>query len=278
MSDDKVESEVEYPQLPSGPGAELSGIENGETPIRDAAVGLALYSAGTAWNKVNSAYRFSRSVGEFFFSPVKRVINGSAFEPARRQFEEFVVRGESEVDEWIQTGLAHESRTREVAKGAMDHVVERVVSYLSTNPSVEKLVKDQIELLAKESPELPQINILVRVLADNYITYLNENPDQVKQLIRSQGDEYIDHLMENPKPVQELVQGQSVSMVSEITDQVRERLVTVDSTLEVLARALFRRRPRSELPPPPVEVQARANQARNPEDYPRLTAFQNDQQ
>ena len=47
-------------------------------------------------------------------------------------------------------------------------------------------------------------------------------------------------------------------MIGEITDEVRERVVTADSALEALARRLFRRPPRAELPEPPPEVQARA--------------------
>jgi hypothetical protein len=252
-----------------------SGVSTGGYSIGETALGLALFSANAALNSASKALRFTGDLGGLLFSPVKRVFNTQTLEPARKGFESLVAKGETELEDWIQSGLSQESRAGEAAKTVLDPLVASVVSYLSNHPSIQVLIKNQIEVLAKESPELPQINILVRVLADNYITYLNENPDQVKQLIRSQGDVYIDHLAENPKQVQELVQGQSASMIGEITDEVRERMVTADSLLETLMRRLFRRQPRSELLPPPAEVQARALQARLPEDFPRLEAMRN---
>ena len=105
----------------------------------------------------------------------------------RSKFDKLVARGETEVDEWIQTGLSQEAPAREAAKKVADPFLDVVVGYLSTHPAIQQLMKDQIEQLAKELPELPQINVLVRVLADNYITYLNENPEQVKLLVKNQG-------------------------------------------------------------------------------------------
>jgi hypothetical protein len=194
----QAENDIGLSELTSGAGEELSGSEDGVLSTREAALGLALYSASGALNSIHTALRFTGSLGGFFFSPVRRVFSSAPMEPVRSQIEKLVARGETEVDEWIQTGLSQETRTREAAKKVVDPLIEGVVSYLSTHPAIEKLVKDQIEQLAKESPDLPQINILVRVLADNYITYLNENPEQVKQLIQNQGDVYIDHLAENP--------------------------------------------------------------------------------
>jgi hypothetical protein len=96
-------------------------------------------------------------------------------------------------------------------------------------------------------------------------------------LIKNQADVYIDYLSENPEQVQELVQGQTTSMIGEIADEARERMVTADSALESVARALFRRQPRARLPEPPPEVQARALQARLPQDFPRLEALNDDE-
>lgn len=277
MLTDQVEKETGFLEPSSSPAENPTGSGDGAASARNAALGLALYSAGSAWNSISTAFRLSYKLGGFIFSPVKRVFNSPPLKPVRNQFEKLVARGEAEVDVWIRTGLSAEPRAREAAQNFIDPLVEGVVSYLSTHPAIENLVKDQIEQLAKQSPDLPQINILVRVLADNYITYLNENPEQVKQLIRSQGDDYINHLSENPIQVQELVKGQSVSMISEVTDEVRERLVTGDSVLEALARRLFRRPPSYELPEPPPEIKARALQARLPGDFPRLEAMRHDE-
>lgn len=271
MNTDPDEKSLALPDPTHSPGEDAAESSDGAKSTSKAALGLALYTASTA-------VRLTSRLGGFIFSPVKRVYRSASLEPMRSHFDRLIERGETEVDEWIQTGLSKEPGARQAVKNVADPLVEVVVGYLSTHPAIEKLIKEQIEQLAKQSPELPQINILVRVLADNYINYLNENPELVKQLVRDQGEIFIDHLEENPKQVQELVQGQSVGMISEITDEVRERMVTGDSALEALARRLFRRRPRSELPEPPTEVQARALQARLPGDFPRLEGGQPDDQ
>lgn len=70
-------------------------------------------------------------------------------------------------------------------------------------------------------------------------------------------DETIDYLAENPG-VQQLITSQTTSLAEEVVEEVRERTVSADILLEGLGRALFRRKPRHSLPPPPVEAQLSA--------------------
>jgi hypothetical protein len=70
-------------------------------------------------------------------------------------------------------------------------------------------------------------------------------------------DETIDYLAENPG-VQQLVTSQTTNLAQEVVEEVRERTVSADILLEGLSRALFRRKPRHALPPPPTEVQMSA--------------------
>lgn len=67
-------------------------------------------------------------------------------------------------------------------------------------------------------------------------------------------DEFIEDLADNEE-LQDLVAQQSLSMVSEVRDEVRERTVTGDNVLEGIVRRMLRRTPRTELPVPPPEVQ-----------------------
>ena len=70
-------------------------------------------------------------------------------------------------------------------------------------------------------------------------------------------DETIDYLGEMPG-VQSLIATQSTSLAGEVMEEVRERTVAADILLEGFARAIFRRKPRYQLPPPPPAVQMSA--------------------
>lgn len=66
----------------------------------------------------------------------------------------------------------------------------------------------------------------------------------------------------NPE-VQELVQKQGIGLANEVVEEVRERAVSADTLLERLARSLFRRVPREQLPEPPAAVRIRAEHLRS---------------
>jgi len=70
-------------------------------------------------------------------------------------------------------------------------------------------------------------------------------------------DFWIDYFAESPEVV-DLVTSQSISFAEEVVEEVRERTVSADNFLESLVRTVFRRPSRSELPPPPIEVQKEA--------------------
>jgi hypothetical protein len=70
-------------------------------------------------------------------------------------------------------------------------------------------------------------------------------------------DEGVEYFAANPE-VQNLVQTQSISLAGELITEVRERSVSADTFLEGLVRMMFRKSPRSELPPPPPQIQAEA--------------------
>jgi hypothetical protein len=73
-------------------------------------------------------------------------------------------------------------------------------------------------------------------------------------------DFWIDYFAESPEVV-DLVTSQSISFAEEVVEEVRERTVSADNFLESLVRTVFRRTPRTELPPPPLEVQREALRA-----------------
>jgi hypothetical protein len=70
-------------------------------------------------------------------------------------------------------------------------------------------------------------------------------------------DDVIDYLADKPE-VQDLIAGQTTGLASEVLDEVRERTVSGDSFLEGIVRAVLRKTPRAELPPPSIEIRQSA--------------------
>jgi hypothetical protein len=140
---------------------------------------------------------------------------------------------------------------------------------LGAHPAVQQLVREQVAAILPELIDDPAVQELIRAQAGAYIAYLGTSPEQVQPLIRQQGDIYIDYLNVHPAPVQALVQGQSLSLAGQLRDEVRERTVTGDSLVDSIVRSILRMKPREELPPPPEEVQRRAESGRLTSDYTR---------
>jgi hypothetical protein len=82
-----------------------------------------------------------------------------------------------------------------------------------------------------------------RVLADQTVTRIV--------------DDVIDYLADKPE-VQNLIMGQTTGLAGEVLGEVRERTVSGDSFLEGIVRAVLRKTPRAELPPPSTEIRQSA--------------------
>ena len=74
-------------------------------------------------------------------------------------------------------------------------------------------------------------------------------------------DDVIEDLADNPE-IQQLIQTQTTGLVEEIVEEVRERTVSSDIFFEGIVRSVFRKKPRSQLPPPPLAVRQRAKTIR----------------
>lgn len=195
---------------------------------------------------------------------------------------ELVVGG---LEEKGRTGLlAGDSISADVVGGVIDNViaylrqnpelnqlidaqVERLMPVLAESPAVQSLVRTQVKAVLPQLVEDEAVQSLIRAQAAQYLAYLLENPEQLVPLIRQQGDIYIDYLNEHPTDVQMLVQGQSLSLAGQMRDEVRERTVTADSVVDAIVRGILRLKPREELPPPPAEVQRRAESGKLTSDF-----------
>ncbi len=75
-------------------------------------------------------------------------------------------------------------------------------------------------------------------------------------------DAFFDYLAANPS-VRDLVQTQSTGLANEVVEEVRERTVSADTFLEGIARGIFRKTPRVEVPAPSPEVKIKAASLRS---------------
>jgi hypothetical protein len=146
--------------------------------------------------------------------------------------------------------------------------IDRLLPLLSDNAAVQTLVRKQVDAILPNLVKDPTIQLLIQEQANTYLDSLagTLNP-KLQALIRQQGDDYIEYLNAHPEQVQNLVQGQTIGMTTEIMNEVRERAVTADSVVEMIVRRVLGRKQREQLPPPPPEVQRRAEVARLPSDF-----------
>jgi len=234
-------------------GSEDQGRSAGAV-LRYAAFGILYRSVKRAQRRAGRVSNRVDHLSRMAVAPLTPLANSSLFKPIREQVDILADRGQQELDRLIGDGQIGEERSRQVSQEVLNSVIGEVIGDISNNPQIQVLIQSQVEIMATESPSSPQLDELVRKLADNYINYLNEHPEQVQNLIA----------------------GQSLSLTAQIREEVNERMVTGDSLLEMLARRLFRRPPREELPGPAPEVKARAIQANIEGDFPRLQAGRNE--
>jgi hypothetical protein len=165
--------------------------------------------------------------------------------------------------DWILPKLGEVQAVKELVRNQ----VAAILPELADDPQVAEVIRAQLAAILPTMANDAAIQQLIRAQVATYLTYLNEHPDEVQALIRHQGDVYIEYLNEHPAQVQTLLQGQSMGLASQVRDEIRERTVTADSLVDTIVRNLLRLKPREELPPPPLDVQRRAQAAHLPADY-----------
>lgn len=273
---------------------------------RYALVGMTLELAEAARHALLAAVNSSVAVGRLATLPVRPLARSPLFRPLRQRLPDpnawlarwiEVGRQEEHRSRHVARAVLGQAVDEIVdiisASPAIGRLVDRQVAILlpklAADPQLALLVEEvagrYIDTLAQqpegvdllvqvlagrylnylsEHPE--ELDTLVQRVAGNYLAYLQQQPEEVQVLIRSQGDTYITYLNQHPQQVQTLIQGQSLSLTSEIVEQVRQRTVTGDSLVEVIARSLLRRPLRSELPGPPPEVKRWAQRGRLADD------------
>ena len=217
---------------PLGGSAQAEAEPDGDL-ARRALIGMAFETAETVRQAALGAAGLSVSVAGAMWSVLRPITGSALFRPFWSPVRSMASRSEARFGRYYRVGRSEEQRSRKMADEVTGLLIEDIVRYVADNPGVKALIDTQVAGLATHPDTLDP---LVQAVGDRYIAYLNEHPDDV----------------------QNLVQGQAVGMATEVRDDVRTVTVTGDTFLETLARALLRRTPRADLPPPPPEVQHQA--------------------
>jgi hypothetical protein len=245
---------------------EQADAELGDDTARRALVGMAFETAEMARQVVWGAAGLSASVAGAMWSAFRPITNSFLFRPLWVPVRSIVTRSEARRARYDQVGRSEEQRSRKLAGEVTGLLIEDIVDYVGDNPGVKTLIDTQVERLLPELVADATIQALLVEQLGTWIAGLTTRAETLDPLVRELGDRYIAYLNEHPQDVQNLVQGQAVGMATEVRDNVRTVTVTGDTFLETLARGLFRRTPREDLPPPPPEVRQRLEPGRLVDD------------
>lgn len=255
--------------------------------------GAAFEGIETVGNGISAIWNFNKSVlntaGQITEPLMKPLDALGVTEMVRRPVDAVVTGVEERVAQLEVKGREGLTQTGSITIVAISDTIDAVLDYISTHPQVDKMISDKLDkflpLLSESAavqklvrnqvdailPTLaddPRIQELIKLQASAYMAFLGKSVDpNLQALIRLNGDDYITYLNAHPEQVQNLVQGQTIGMTTEIMNEVRERAVTADSTIEMIVRRILGRKQREELPLPPPEVQRRADVARLPSDF-----------
>ena len=276
-----------------GSGPQVQQNKEAVERVVSGLAGAAFEGIETVGNGITALWNFNKSVlntaGQITEPLLKPLDALGVTEMVRRPMDAVVTGVEDRVTQLEEKGRERLTQTGSFTIVAISDTIDAVLDYISTHPQVDKMITDKLDkflpmlsenvavqkLVRKQVDAIiptlvkdPTIQLLIQEQANTYLDSLSTtlNP-KLQALIRQQGDDYITYLNAHPEQVQNLVQGQTIGMTTEIMNEVRERAVTADSTIEMIVRRILGRKQREELPLPPPEVQRRADVARLPSDF-----------
>ncbi len=128
----------------------LAPVPAATDQLRYALVGLALEAHDQARSGASRFGRLINASAGRLLRAARPVTNSTVMRPVQRQYEEFVARGETAVNGWIERGQAEEPRSRLVARQAVNLTIDEVIQHLAENPEVKELVTQQTAGIADD--------------------------------------------------------------------------------------------------------------------------------
>jgi len=151
---------------------------------------------------------------------------------------------------YIMIGLINETQSRLVSTthklirigNRINRISYPIIKPFNRNWLIPPLQKRYADLIERGENELNRLSLVGR---SEY-----EQSRRMAQIAYEDSfEEAVDSLATNPE-VQNLIQSQGMSMAEEIIEEVRERAVSADNLLDRIVRNIFRRKSRSQIPPP----------------------------
>jgi len=165
-----------------------------------------------------------------------------------------------DVQDQIRAGVPRLLTMSDDVISSVTRPVDNFLNHLPIIGSLNRSLGQQVEVLQRRGEKRLQRWITIgqqeearsRLLADQ----------TANQIV----DDFIDYLGDKPQ-VQELIAGQTTGLAGEVLNEVRERTVSGDSFLEGIVRAVLRKAPRAELPPPSVDTARIDRTIQRPEEW-----------
>ncbi len=136
--------------------------ESSAVLLRYALIGWLMEREAMLGKRLSQAGRLSRGLWKLANEFGQRANTGRVlgplahsrfFNPLRRQYDDFLARGETELERWIALGRQEELHSRDLSRLATKRTVDESIEYLAQNPQVEQLVETQSTGLANEVVE-----------------------------------------------------------------------------------------------------------------------------
>lgn len=90
------------------------------------------------------------------------------------------------------------TRAQNLATAMLEALIGQLADYIENSHAVEKLIRAQTTTVLRELAHDPQLAVLIRSHAEQYLAELVSHPKILEPLVIAQVDRYLEHLANNP--------------------------------------------------------------------------------
>jgi hypothetical protein len=116
-------------------------------------VGLGIKFQERLEDRIRNAKGLSKFMGNITKPILRPLSSNRAFIPMRNRFDNLVLRGQQEIDQWIESGRRETIQSRALVRTAIHERMNSSIEYLANDPQVEELVSTQSASLIDEMVE-----------------------------------------------------------------------------------------------------------------------------